>query len=349
MSESVTSPEGKRRGCPFINLSKEYVPPYACMMTVAPPERRSLNDTIASKATGVKYFGYSINNEYGVYIDKCDFWGMLMQDASRFVFNGDVTVPPGGSGYCSFGEYPVRTELTPKMAPYNVDIWDGNYFAAVENSWRVYAVASRQAAFRYYGKTRERSLMLWLAPNYNVPRYFGIGGAFQSSGIAVAELKELTQLYLTDYFTQYFFSLPDSTDWFSTPITLKAPGVYIFEYEGFANALNPAEDDTAIAFQLELSDDTGSANLEESKGGGVLYKMSNGYSGFWPSQSFRGYAVVRVESKPVKIQLRQTMTEKVTTEGRWRCTYDKGASLSFLHSGSLGLSGYWWWWGQPIL
>jgi hypothetical protein len=349
MTDTIGSAEGKRRGCAFRNLSNEFIPPYACMMMVAPPDKRKPPaNRIDYKATGVRGFGFTIDNEYGIYVDKCDLWGMIMQDPSRFVFNTDVTVPPGGTGYCSFGEYPVRTELIPGMTPYSANLWDACYYGAVANSWQVHATKAENAAFKFFGKVQDRSLMILLAPNYRVPYLYSIGGNFESSGIEVATLTELTQFQAggLDLFLTQFYDFPLDNAAFTTPITLKCPGVYVFQYRGTASALDPDVSDTAIPYELSIVHDTAVANVDENKGDGVLYKMSNGYSTYWPSQAFEGWCVVRVDSTPVKIQLKQTLTAKVETSGQWRCSYDKRVSASYLADGFMGSTANWWLWGN---
>jgi hypothetical protein len=330
--ETVKSAEGKRRGCPFINTSKEYVPPYACMMLVAPPDKRpNINASDANfirrKAYGSKFFGYSINNEYGVYIDKCDRWGMIQQDAHRFVFNADTTVPPGGTGYCTFGEYPARAELRPGMLPVAASDFHFNYYAAVENSWELQASTS-QGAFRFFGKIQERSLGIWVVPNMIENSFYAIAGMFSASGAEVASWS-LSGSYSSsirteladDYLYRQIFGLPATLPT-TQPITCLLPGVYVMVYEGIASALNPAEEDISLPFEVIVDNSLDEQHKQEGFASGVLTKVSNGYSSYWPDKSFRGQLTFEVTDKPVDIQLRQTLSDKVLVSGQWRLYYD---------------------------
>ncbi len=341
MTDTIGSAEGKRRGCAFINLSKEFVPPYACMMVVAPPDKRlsgaDAQRSINWKATGVRGFGFEVDNEYGVYIDKCDDWAMLMQDPNRFVFNTDVTVPPGGTGYCSFGEYPVRASLKPGMIPYTTNEWDSCYYAAIEDEWHVQAV-DHVGAFKFFGKVQAQSLMVLLAENKSLPLTYMIGGEFTTSGTAEATMRvnETTYRDATELFYERLFEHPGVGVEFSSPITLRMPGVYEFRYSGTASVVDPDPSDTTIAYELSVENNAALDLAYEEKASGVITRQSNGYSTYWLDQRFAGGYRVLVNSSPVQIRLKQTLSDKITTEGVWILMYDKRASALQLGAGKLG-------------
>ena len=345
------SAESRRRGCPFINLSKEDVPPYACMMMVAPPDKRTKgNDAVNSlqwKSSGVRGFGFEVDNEYGVYIDKCNTLGMLMQDPYRFVFNTDVTVPPGGTGYCSFGEFPVRANLKQGMVPYSTNYWDSCFYGPIENEWHVQAL-NTVGAYKFYGKVQARSLMVWLVPNITLARNYNIRGSFECSGINNASLSVLddssSRGVEDSIFFERLFGYPSGALSFSTPMTLKAPGVYAFYYRGTANVLNPDPSDTTIPFRFETYDGTTALSTSEKRGEGILNRVSNGYSTYWPSADFSGVIRVLVGDNPVELQLKQVLSEKVEAEGEWWAMYDREASSVNFGYGSLLLGDRWWLW-----
>ena len=348
MTDTIGSAEGKRRGCPFINLSKEFVPPYACMMIVAPPDKRwsgaEAQQSINWKASGVRGFGFEVDNEYGVYIDKCDQWAMLMQDPNRFVFNTDVTVPPGGTGYCSFGEYPVRASLKPGMIPYTTNEWDSCYYAAIEDEWHVQAV-DNLGAFKFFGKVQAQSLLVWLAENQSLPSMYQIGGEFTTSGTdaAVMRVSETAFRDATDLFYQKLFEHPGTGVDFSTPITLRMPGIYYFQYGGTASVVNPDPEDTTIPYELSVESTSGSDLDNQSRASGVITRQSNGYTTYWLDQEFSGVYQVLVKSNPVRIRLSQTLSTKIDTEGEWVLGYDKRGSAAQLGASKLSPVQPWYW------
>jgi hypothetical protein len=341
MTDTIGSAEGKRRGCAFKNLSNEFVPPYACMMLVAPPDKRAkgsdAQQDINWKATGVRGFGFEVDNEYGVYIDKCDEWAMLMQDPNRFVFNTDTTVPPGGTGYCSFGEYPVRASLKPGMIPYTTNEWDSCYYAAIEDEWHVQAV-DHVGAFKFFGKVQAQSLMVVLAENKSLPLTYMIGGNFTTSGTDEATMRVNETSYRdgTELFYERLFQHPGLGVDFSTPITLRMPGVYEFRYSGTASVVDPDPSDTTIPYELSVENNADLDFGYEEKASGVITRQSNGYTTYWLDQIFSGGYRVLVKNKPVQIRLKQTLSEKIATEGVWVLAYDKRASASQLGAGKLG-------------
>lgn len=352
--ETVQSPEGKRRGCPFINVSKEHVPPYGVMMLVAPPDKRppmspSSASYIRHKALGTKFFGYSINNEYGVYTDKCDRWAMIQQDPHRFVFNGDVTVPPGGSGYCTFGEYPARATLQPGMLPIATNDFHFNYYAAIENSWNLHS-SSRQGAFRFFGKIQERSLGIWVVPNILENRTYNIAGTFSANG-AVTAAWDLLGIYddsagtgqtiADDWLFRQIYQIPPKPRPTTKPITCLMPGVYFLEYEGIASAWNPADEDTSLPYEVVVDNDAATADQLAAFASGVLTKTSNGYSASWPNQKFVGRLVFRAE-EPVTVSIRQSLSNKVAISGAWRLIYDIRREDIFDQWYGYGYQNFWW-------
>lgn len=331
--ETVQSAEGKRRGCPFINTSKEYVPPYACMMLVAPPDKRpNINASDANfirrKAYGSKFFGYSINNEYGVYTDKCDRWAMIQQDSHRFVFNGDVTVPPGGAGYCTFGEYPARADVKVGMAPLVSSEFHTNYFAAVEDSWVLHS-SSGQGAFRFMGSVQERTQGVWVVPNAINNRTYSISGTFSATGAEVAAWtmngvysSSVTYDYADDYLYRMVFGIPPGTSPWTQPITCKLPGVYSLTYQGVAVVNNPADEDWLLLYEVDVENTVPDQYKMEAFASGAIQKVSNGYSTYWPDRYFRGQMVLQVTDRPVDLRLRQTLSDKINVSGHWQLVYD---------------------------
>jgi hypothetical protein len=353
MTDTIGSAEGKRRGCAFINLSNEFVPPFGCMMLVGPEDKR--NDYpprdaayILNKATGAKFFGFEFDNEYGVYTDKCDQWAMILQDPNRFVFNGDTTVPPGGTGYCSFGEYPARANQPKGLSAISsTDYWYGLNFAAVENSWSLER-SGPEGAFKFFGKVQEVPQLIWIVPNQSLSSVYSIAGTFTSQGIASASLL-VTYSSAGTFLGTKVFVYPQTGLSFTEPITLKMPGIYVLQYKGTANALNPDPADTTIAYELSVAHNAEAGAFEEDKASGVLKKVSDGYSSFWPSQSFEGGMRIAVRSSPVTVQIKQTLTAKVETEGQWRIVYDKAATASanWLR-GTASFGNPWWVWGRDF-
>lgn len=343
------SAESRRRGCPFINLSKEDVPPYACMMLVAPPDKRTKgNDAVNSlqwKSTGLRGFGFEVDNEYGVYIDKCDTLGMLLQDPYRFVFNTDITVPPGGTGYCSFGEFPARASLDREDLQFS-NYWDGAFYGPIENEWHVQPLLTT-GAYKFFGKSQANTRMVMIIPNLSLSKFYGIEGTYTCTGTSNAVLDPGDRQTLLGVNGSIFFSrlfgYPSNSGTFSTPITLKAPGVYVFAYNGRVDALNPDPSDTTIPYRFEVADDIALAvSSTQKRGEGVLTRVSSGYSTYWPSHSFTGYCRVLVGDNPVELQLKQVLSEKVEAQGEWWLSYDREASSHTFGYGGLIVGDPWW-------
>lgn len=360
MTETIGNAEGKRRGCAFRNLSNDFVPPFACMMLVAPPDKRanvgaSSAANIFNKATGLKAFGFEVDNEFGVYIDKCDLWGQLMQDPHRFVFNSDVTVPPGGVGYCSFGEYPVRALLSPSgLGTLRTNLWDSEFYTPVQDSWAMYG-STRIGAFKFFGKLQSRTRISWVVPNLNVFTFYSVYGQFKNTGIEIVPwtvegdttgVGEAHNFMRGEMYDHPGISMITP---FRTPITLKIPGVYVLQYKGIANAYNPDPADTTIPYEYEI--ETNATKYSQLKGGGVLKKASDGYSSYWPNQAFEGSMQVVVEDTPVTVQLKQTLTEKVTSEGHWRIVWDKNKTAGEVNwfEATVNFAYPWWVWGDGPL
>ena len=353
MTDGIGSAEGKRRGCAFQNLSNEFVPPFGCMMLVAPADKRngyrpSDASSILNKATGAKFFGFEVDNEYGVYTDKCDRWAMIMQDPHRFVFNGDTSVPPGGIGYCSFGEYPARA-LQPRgiTAISSASQWDGFFFAAVEDSWNL-EPSGPEGAFKFLGNFSDLATMIWVVPNQSLSSIYSIAGRFTTQGVETAWLL-VTYDSAGRFLSTKVFLYPQGGFPFTDPVTLNMPGVYVVQYKGTANAVNPDPADTTIAYELSVTHNAEAGAFGEDKASGVLKKVSDGYSSFWPSQSFEGGIRIAVRSSPVTVQLKQSLTAKVETEGEWRIVYDKAATASANWlGGNAGFGNPWWVWGRDF-
>lgn len=346
-SESTTSAESRRRVFSFINTSSEWIPPFAVMMLVSDPEKRSKQPS-KSLHEGLYHddkhkaslFGTTVENDYVAFVDKCDLVGEIMQDSARFAFNTELSVPPGGRGCGSFGEFPVRAAQSAGSG-----FFHNTYFAVQRDNWYLQHSGSF-GAFRFMGVLDKENLV-WVCPNLTQDYHVGARGTFATEGVETVDLDTTaSSLNLWPSLEGQFFEV-DPT------ITVKTPGAYALRYGGTASAIDPGVSDTILPFAVEAEFQYKGKplviqpyNIDSLVAAGNLIKVPSGYEGYWPTQKFEGFCVFRVDDVPVQIRLKQTDSEKVRTTGEWALTFSRYASLGgvgLVHFTNRWYHGYFYW------
>lgn len=113
--QTSVSPDVQKRSVPFVNVSGEKVPPFACMQIVDDPKRwkASLSAIPSEFGKGVFKFNQlgssgQFANAVSVFCDKPSVASEYYQDPTMMLFNGDSEVAKDGTGRGFYWEYPIR-------------------------------------------------------------------------------------------------------------------------------------------------------------------------------------------------------------------------------------------------
>lgn len=100
------------------------------------------------------------------------------------------------------------------------------------------------------------------------------------------------------------------------------PGVYSMTYQGIASVSNPADTDYILLYEVDIENTVEDQYKMEAFASGAIQKVSNGYSSYWPDRYFPGQLVLQVTDRPVDLQLRQSLSDKINVCGHWQLVYD---------------------------